>query len=101
MSVHPAMTQRCACAGSSSASRSSSMAASLDGEDGSPGKPAVGLDAAELGAPDCLLLGTNWSIPAHRWVTLICTVYHNILQDCNGHDAACTCNGEGGFQQTE
>ena len=42
------------------------MAASLDGEDGSPGKSAVGLDAAELGAPDCMLMGTNWSIPAHR-----------------------------------
>ena len=42
------------------------MAASLDGEDGSTGKSAVSLDAAELGAPDCMLMGANWSIPAHR-----------------------------------
>ena len=57
---------RCVRAGSPSASRASSMAASLDGEDGSPGKSAVSLDAAELGAPDCLLVGTAWSIPVHR-----------------------------------
>ena len=55
-----------ASAGSPSASRSSSTAASLDGQDGSPGKPAVSLNAAELGAPDCTLIGANWSIPAHR-----------------------------------
>ena len=91
MSVHPLMTWRCACAGSPSASRSSSMAASLDGEDGSPGKPAVGLDAAELGAPDCLLLGTSWSIPAHRWAALICTIHQDILHDCR-HGSVCTCN---------
>lgn len=56
----------CMFTGSPYASRSSSMAASLDGEDGSTGKSAVGLDAAELGAPDCMLMGTDWSIPAHR-----------------------------------
>lgn len=50
------------------------MAASLDGEDGSPGKAAISLDAAELGGPDCLLVGTNWSIPAHRWDALRCNI---------------------------
>ena len=46
------------------------MAASLDGEEGSSGKAAVSLDAAELGAPDCALVGTAWSIPAHRQALL-------------------------------
>ena len=46
------------------------MAASLDGEEGSSGKAAVSLDAAELGAPDCELVGTAWSIPAHRQALL-------------------------------
>ena len=46
------------------------MAASLDGDEGSFGKAAVSLDAAELGAPDCALVGTAWSIPAHRQALL-------------------------------
>ena len=74
LKMRQAMSWRGACAGSPSASRTSSMAASLDGEDGSPSKAAISLDAAGLGSPDCLLVGTNWSIPAHRWDTLRCDI---------------------------
>ena len=52
------------------------MAASLDGEEGSSGKAAVSLDAAELGAPDCALVGTAWSIPAHRQALLNAVPLH-------------------------
>ncbi|CAL5223332.1 g5831 [Coccomyxa viridis] len=73
--------------GSPSASRTSSMAASLDGEDGSPGKAAISLDAAELGGPDCLLVGTNWSIPAHRCVLRVRCEHFRARSDSGMRDA--------------
>ena len=53
-------------AASPSSSRSSSMAPDPEGDEGSPSKAGSSLDAAELGAPDCTLVGSQWSIPAHR-----------------------------------
>ena len=54
---------RVSAAGSSGSEGSGSGAAGFDGSDEDSG--AV-LDVAELGAPDCMLMGPGWRIPVHR-----------------------------------
>ena len=47
--------------------RSNGVEDPLEGE-----APCAGIDPAELGPPDCALVGAGWRIPVHRCVLAPC-----------------------------